>query len=181
MSILLDAEIVNLVVLAAVLEADLGSHRKIGGLRLLRPILLAVIIVPIFLDKITTHGGGLGVELAGVAAGLAGGLIALALMKVYRSSKTGEPVSSAKWGYAVLWTAVIGARALFSYGAEHWFTHQLGSWLAANSIPSTAITNGLIFMAVAMVIVRTAGLHMRARSVRGAGTQAVVSPDPTRV
>jgi hypothetical protein len=80
LSVLIDAEIVNLVVLAAVLEADLGSHRKISGLRLLRPILLAVIIVPIFLEKVTTHGGGLGVELAGAAVGLVGGLLALALM-----------------------------------------------------------------------------------------------------
>jgi hypothetical protein len=66
-------------------DADLGSHRKISRFRLLRPVLRAIIIVPIFLDKIATHGGGLGLELAGAAVGLAGGLIALALMKVYRS------------------------------------------------------------------------------------------------
>jgi hypothetical protein len=68
MSMLIDAEIVNVVVLAAVLEADLGSHRKISKFRLLRPILLAAAIVPLFREKVTTHGGGLGVELAGVAA-----------------------------------------------------------------------------------------------------------------
>jgi hypothetical protein len=81
----------------------------------------------------------------------------------------------------VLWIVVIGARALFSYGAEHWFRDQLGSWLAANSIPSAAITDGLIFMAVAMIIVRTAGLRIRSRSLRGAETAAVPSPDPTHV
>ena len=181
MSILLDAEIVTLVVLAAVLEADLGSHRKISRFRLLRPVLLAIIIVPIFLDKIATHGGGLVLELAGATVGLAGGLIALALMKVYRSDTTGEPVTSAKWGYAVFWTAVIGARALFSYGAEHWFTHQLGNGLTSHSVPSTALTNALIFMAVVMVIVRTGGLRIRARGVRSTGKRAVTSPDPTRV
>jgi hypothetical protein len=181
MSILIDAEIVNLVVLAAVLEADLGSHRKINKFRLLRPILLSAVIVPVFLEKVATHGAGLGVELAGAAAGLAGGLIALALMKVYLSEKTGEPVSSAKWGYALLWTVVIGARALFSYGAEHWFRDQLGSSLVANSVSTAAITDGLIFMAVAMIIVRTAGLGARSRSVRGAGPAAVSSPDPLHV
>ena len=41
MSMLIDAEIVNALVLAAVLEADLGSHRKITRFRLLRPVLLA--------------------------------------------------------------------------------------------------------------------------------------------
>ena len=143
MSTLLDAEIVNVLVLAAVLEADLGSHRKITRFRLLRPILIAALIVPLFLEKVTTHGGGLTVELAGAAVGVAGGLVALALIRVYRSGTTGKPVSAAGWGYALLWTGVIGARALFSYGANHWFDNQLGGWLAANSIPSAAITDGL--------------------------------------
>jgi hypothetical protein len=58
MSILIDAEIVNVLVLAAVLEADLGSHRKITRFRLLRPILLAAAVVPLFIEKVTTHGGG---------------------------------------------------------------------------------------------------------------------------
>jgi hypothetical protein len=42
------------------------------ALTLLRPLILAAAIVPIFLDKVATHGGGLTVELAGVAVGLAG-------------------------------------------------------------------------------------------------------------
>jgi hypothetical protein len=57
MSMLTDAEIVNVVILAAVLEADLGSHRKISKFRLLRPTLLAAAIVPLFPEKVTTHGG----------------------------------------------------------------------------------------------------------------------------
>jgi hypothetical protein len=175
MSTLMDAEIVNAIVLAAVLEADLGSHRKITKFRLLRPILLAVGIVPLFLEKVTTHGGGLTVELAGAAAGLAGGLIALSLVRVYRSRATGKPVSAAGGGYALVWAAVIGARALFSYGSSHWFEARLGDWLATSSIPSAAITDGLIFMAVAMLLTRTAGLAIRAHSVAG-GTAAVPSP-----
>ena len=179
MSTLIDAEIVNAIVLAAVLEADLGSHRKITTFRLLRPVLLAAAIVPLFLDKITTHGCGLTVQLAGAAAGLIGGLIALALIKVRRSSTTGQPVSAAGWGYALLWTAVIGARALFSYGAGHWFGTQLGSWLAASSIPSAAITDALIFMAVAMLLTRTAGLAIRARTVPGSAPATTPSPHYT--
>jgi hypothetical protein len=125
-----------------------------------------------------THGGGLTVELAGVAAGLILGLAAVALMRVSRSEETGRPVSSAGWGYALLWTAVIGARALFSYGAYHWFANQLGSWLAANSILGAAITDGLIFMAVVMLLTRTAGLRIRARRLPAAATAPV--PDYTR-
>jgi hypothetical protein len=179
MSMLIDAEIVNALVLAAVLEADLGSHRKITRFRLLRPVLLAAAVVPLFLEKVTTHGGGLTVQLAGAAAGVIGGLIALSLVRVYRSGTVGKPVSSAGWGYALLWTGVIGARALFSYGADHWFGNQLGGWLAASSIPSAAITDALIFMAVAMLLTRTAGLAIRAHSVSGEKTTAIPSPDYT--
>jgi hypothetical protein len=181
MSILIDAEVVNVLLLAAVLEADLGSHRKITTFRLLRPLILAAAIVPLFLDRVTTHGGGLSVELAGVLAGVIGGLAALALMRVYRSGTTGKPVSSATWGYALLWTGVIGARALFSYGANHWFSSQLGSWLAASSIPSAAITDGLIFMAVAMLLTRTGGLFIRSRSLSGAEITPVPGPDYVHV
>ena len=181
MSMLIDAEIVNVIVLAAVLEADLGSHRMITKFRILRPILLAAAVVPLFLEKVTTHGGGLAVELAGAAAGLIGGLIALALVRVYRSSTTGQPVSSAGWGYALLWTGVIGARALFSYGADHWFGNQLGGWLATNGIPSAAITDGLIFMAVAMLLTRTAGLAIRSHTVPGSASATIPSPDYTHV
>lgn len=181
MSTLIDAEIVNVLVLAAVLEADLGSHRKITRFRLLRPLLLAALVVPLFLEKVTTHGGRLSVQLAGVAAGVAGGLVALALIRVYRSGTTGKPASSAGWGYALLWTGVIGARAIFSYGADHWFGNQLGGWLAAGSIPSAAIVDGLIFMAVAMLLTRTAGLFIRARSLPGAATAPVPSPGYTHV
>jgi hypothetical protein len=181
MSMLIDAEIVNVVVLAAVLEADFGSHRKITKFRVLRPILLAAGIVPLFLEKVTTHGGGLAVELAGAVAGLIGGLVALGLVRIYRSGTTGKPVSAAGWGYALLWTGVIGARALFSYGADHWFGNQLGGWLAANSIPSAAITDGLIFMAVAMLLTRTSGLVIRAHAVPGSPPATVHSPGYTHV
>jgi hypothetical protein len=181
MSVLIDAEIVNVLVLAAVLEADLGSHRKITRFRLLRPILIAAAIVPLFLEKVTTHGGGLSVEIAGTAAGVIGGLIALALIRVYRSETTGKPVTAAGLGYALLWIVVIGGRALFSYGAYHWFDHQLGSWLTTNSIPSAAITDGLIFMAVVMILTRTVGLYLRSRSLPGAATTPVPSPDHVKV
>jgi len=80
-----------------------------------------------------------------------------------------------------LWIVVIGGRALFSYGANHWFYHQLGGWLTTNSIPSAAITDGLIFMAVVMILTRTVGLYRRSRSLPGAATTPVPSPDHVKV
>jgi hypothetical protein len=125
-------------------------------------VIAAAVIVPLFLYWPVTHGTGLVVEIAGVVAGLLGGVAAVALMGVYRSPDSGKPVSSAGVSYAILWTVIIGARAAFSYGAAHWFKASVASWAIANQVTEAAITDGLIFMALAMVLVRTAGLGIRA-------------------
>ena len=162
---LAQAEIINGAVLAATLHSDLGSHKKLGAFRLLRPLLLAGAIVPLFIEPLVTHGTGLALEIAGVAAGLLGGVAALALAKVYRSPTTGKPVTRAGWPYALLWTLVIGARAAFSYGSSHWFPTQLTNWCIAHHVTGAAITDGLILMAVAMVITRTLGFAARAAAL----------------
>jgi len=159
---LTEAMIVNGVVLATVLATDLGPARTIGRMRLLRPVIAAAVIIPLFIQNPVTHGTGLTVEIAGTVAGLLVGLAAAAFMSVYRSPQTGRPVSRAGAPYAILWVIVVGARAAFSYGSAHWFTHSLVSWAIANQVSEAAITDGLIFMAVAMVLVRTLGLGVRA-------------------
>jgi hypothetical protein len=162
LSELTEAMIVNGVVLATVLATDLGPARKIGPLRLLRPVIAAAVIIPLFISRPVTHGAGLAVELAGVIAGLLVGLAAVALMGVYRHPETGKPVSRAGAPYAILWIVVIGARAAFSWGAAHWFTAALVGWAVTNQVTEAAITDGLIFMAVVMVLMRTAGIGLRA-------------------
>jgi len=159
---LTEAMVVNGVVLATVLASDLGKARKINRMRLLRPVIAAAVIIPIFIQSPVTHGNGLVVEVAGVAAGLLGGLVAAALMRVYRNPATGKPASQAGWPYAAFWIAVVGARAAFSWGAAHWFTASIVSWCIAHQVSQAAITDGLIFMAIVMVIARSVGLGARA-------------------
>jgi hypothetical protein len=170
-----DALILNAIVLLVVLEADLGSHRKIGWFRILRPFVTSAVAVAIFAKAVTTAGAGLTLELALGAAGLAIGLAATALMGVYRSPRTHKPVSRAGFGYALLWIVVIGARTAFSYGSVHWFGHQLGTWMAQHAVTTAALTDALLFMAIAMVVTRTAGLALRARNL---GPDDAAEPSP---
>jgi hypothetical protein len=167
MSTLDTALILNAVVLAVVLEADLGPHRKISRLRVVRPILTAALIVPFFLEGVTCSGTGLLIEVAATVAGILLGLLAGRLVTVYRSPVTGQPTSRTGFGYAALWIIVIGARAAFSYGSSNWFGPQLGHWMTTNSVTVAAITDSLIFMAVAMLIARTLSLGIRAKTLPG--------------
>jgi hypothetical protein len=166
MSPLTEAMIINGAVLISVLEGDLGPHRKIGRLRILRPLITVAVVIPLFINSPVTHGNGLLVELAGLAAGLLCGGIVSTLMRVYRSPKTGRPVSAAGLPYALAWIVIVGARAAFSIGATKWFPAQLDQWCLAHQVTGAAITDGLIFMALTMVLVRTASLAGRANRVR---------------
>ncbi|MGH3191721.1 MAG: hypothetical protein ACRDPY_32905 [Streptosporangiaceae bacterium] len=175
MSPLTDAMIINGAVLFATLEADLGSRRKIGLVRILRTPVVVAAIIPLFLDSPVTHGNGLLIELAGIAAGLLCGLVVTTLMRVYRSPKTGKPVSAAGLPYALVWTLIVAARAAFSIGATHWFPAQLAQWCATHQVTGAAITDGLIFMAITMVLVRTAGLAVGARRLPSLSPAAQVT------
>jgi hypothetical protein len=163
--VLTQAMIINAVVLFVVLESDVGPHRKVTRFRIIRPLVTACLIVPFFIKGAATTGTGLILELALAAAGITLGLLTATRMSVYRSPKTGRAVTRAGLAYAGLWTAVIGARAAFSYGSVHWFGSQLGRWMANHSVSSSAITDGLIFMAVGMLLTRVIAMGLRARNL----------------
>jgi hypothetical protein len=161
-----DVLIVNIAVLFAVLEADLG-RRKISTFRILRPVLLAAGIIPLFVVHPATAGNGEVLEIALAALGALLGIAAAAgLMKVSFDAPSQQAVSTTGAAYALFWTAVIGARLLFTYGANHWYTTQLGHWLFSNGITVDALTDALIFMALAMTITRTLRLAIGRSQVR---------------
>jgi hypothetical protein len=89
----------------------------------------------------------------GVAAGL--------IFRVFRDQ--GVPWSQAGITYALLWIVVIGARIGFAYATSH--SRSVQVWLGTHHITSDAVTDALIFMAVGMLLTRTATLRLRAAAL----------------
>lgn len=164
--------IINAVVLTVVLESDLGPHRKISWFRVIRPLVSALIIIPFFLSGVDVSGAGLILEATCGLIGVGLGIVASTQMQVYRSRRTMRPVTRAGVSYAAVWLVVSIARVIFSYGSTHWFEESLGRWMATNEVTSGALTDSLIFMALAMVITRVAVMVNRSHRLDPAQEQS---------
>ncbi|MEU9238507.1 hypothetical protein [Streptomyces sp. NPDC048385] len=170
--------IMQLAILAVVLESDLG-RRKIGWFRVGRPVVGVAVLVPFFFTSLPVDGNDLLLQGAGTLAGAALGLFSVCSLLVPvdydpywrrrwpRTSHTpGRPaaVSRSGAGYAAVWIAVTTARLGFAYGAQHIFPVGLGLFLTTHHLSEAALTNGFIFLSVSMSLFRSLGLWVRGRA-----------------
>jgi hypothetical protein len=168
----------NVIILVVVLISDYGA-RRVSPARLIRPFITAIIIIPFFFKGAATSGNGLLLEVAGALAGLALGVAAAALLRVFAEPGTGRPMTRGGLPYCLFWVVIVAARLYFTYGANHVFSRQLGEWLYDNRISVDALTAALIFFSVAMLLGRTGALALRARQMtarQAAANSALSAP-----
>ena len=170
----------NIVILVTVLLSDYG-RRPVTALRLARPFIAAAVIVPFFFHGVQGSGNGLLIEAAGIAAGLALGVLASFLMRVSADAATGKAVTFGGRAYAAFWIAVVAARVYFTYGAQHVFSRQLGTWLYASHVTVDGLTAALIFFSVAMLLGRTGALAIRARRASTGQAAPAAVPVPAGI
>lgn len=142
----------NVGLLVYILATNLGTHRLTRA-RLLMPLALIAVAGAYFLGDVPTAGNDVQLEVLGALTGAALGVLAGVLVKVDRTPA--GTVTQAGTLYAALWVAVIGGRVAFAYGAQHWFSRDIGQFSITHQITGAdAWTAAFVLMALVMVLTR---------------------------
>lgn len=144
--------ILNIGILALMLT-QFGEHVA-SRRRLVLPLAAVAVVAVNVLPGIPTAGSDLGFALIGALAGTLLGVAAAALMRV-RGREDGRVTITAGWGYAALWTAVIGGRIAFALWATGPGMRQVGTFSMAHHITGDGWVAFFVLMAVAMILSRT--------------------------
>jgi hypothetical protein len=119
----IDVLVVNLAVLFAVLEADLG-RRKISSFRILRPMLMATAVIPLFIKHPATAGRGEVLEIVLTGLGVVLGIAAAGgLMKI--SFNDGKQSAPPAWPTGRSGASSSEPGSIFTYGANHWYSNRI--------------------------------------------------------
>jgi hypothetical protein len=147
--------ILNIGILGLMLS-QFGEHVA-SRRRLVLPLAVAAVVAVQFLPGIPSTGNDIPFAAAGAAVGALLGLAAAALIRV-RSREDGRVTVTAGWGYAALWTAVIGGRMAFALWASGPGGRSLGTFSIAHHITAEGWVAFFVLMALAMIVVRTAAV-----------------------
>lgn len=159
------ALIASVSILAVILATDLGRRRATTW-RVARSLIAVVVVAAIFVHSFPTAGNDVSLQLAGIGAGVICGLAAAMLLPVYRGP-SGEIYTRAGIAYAALWVVLSAARVVFAYGSEHWFPAGIVKFSIDYRLTGEDVyANAFVFMALAMVLTRSAVLLTRRYRLR---------------
>jgi membrane protein CcdC involved in cytochrome C biogenesis len=150
----------NLALLAWIISSNLGT-RTLTRRRVTLPLFVVAGAGWFYLKDLPTVGNDGQLELVGLVVGVVLGVLAALTVRVHRD---GELVlATAGAAFVAIWVAVIGGRVLFAYGAEHWFSRDIGEFSRSHLITGAdAWTAAFVIMALAMVVSRLAVTGVRA-------------------
>lgn len=151
----------TLAIVAAILVKDWG-HRRVTLLALVRPLVMAAVIVPFVMPGWDLSGSGLALEVGSLVAGASIGVLACSLLKV-SVDKDGQAWTDAGYPYAIVWIVYAAARQLFIYGCQHWYSRDLGEFLIHNHITVAAFADSIMFLSLAPVVSSRLAILVRSR------------------
>lgn len=171
----------NLIVFAIALESDIG-RRRVGAFRILRPLVSALVLVPIFFRGMDFSGNGLLLEAGATVLGALLGLAASSFMRFEYDAGKQRVFSRTGAAFVVAWVIITLAKLSFSYGSMHWFGRALGTWMYENAISADAMRAAFIFLNIATMLARVGVIYFGGtRAARSAGTsRSVFQKAPVR-
>ena len=166
----------NCTLLGWVLLRNLGTH-PVSRSTYLTPLAVVAVAAAIFLGDLPTAGHDVTLEVIGLVAGIAFGVLATALTRV-RVASTGVAIRAGV-AFAALWVVVIGGRIAFAEWANGPGGRTIGEFSIRHQITGAdAWTAAFVLMALAMVAGRLAStaLWVRHRRAGSATTSPVAVP-----
>lgn len=156
--------ILNATLLVWVLTRNLGT-RRVNASTFWIPLVVVAAAGSWLLDDLPTSGHDPVLEVIGAGVGVILGLVGAASTRM--SHRGGDLVVHAGAGFAGLWIAAIGGRALFAQWATHSGARALGEFSIRHQITGAdAWTAAFVLMALAMVSARLTVLAVQVRSHR---------------
>jgi hypothetical protein len=141
----------------AILATQLGTRRP-DLKRLILPVAIVAGVGVKYLRDLPTGTTSHLLEAAGVAAGLAFGLAAVAFIKTGKDPADGRLTTTAGWPYAATWIAALAMRVGFAYGSTHWFAGPIDAFSRAHHVSAATYAAAFVLMVLTMITVRTAGV-----------------------
>jgi hypothetical protein len=151
---------------AMVVFTQLG-WRKFSARNFIQPFLIVGVVSYLYLRSVPTDSPDVVAMLVCTVIGFLFGLLMVFSIRVRRDANR---VIRTWCGpvYLTLWIIALGMRVLLAYMAQDWYPHQFYQFMVSNHLSFTVIAPAFIFMTMGMILIRTLGVILKVRSVRGA-------------